>query len=209
MKVAVYDGIGNVRSVLRALERGGADAFLTTDHDEAMNADGLVIPGVGAFDSVAKHLRAGRVDRIVERRLAGGRPVLGICVGLQIMFEGSTEHGSTEPGFDQFPGMVTELDAPVVPHMGWSNVEAPSTSRLMAGVDNERFYFVHSYGVQSDPLEEMNAPQFVQPSVTWASHGSSRFIAAIENEVLAATQFHPEKSGDAGLTVLRNWLATL
>lgn len=210
MNVAVFDyGAGNVHSVLRALEHLGASATLTRDLDAAMGADGLVVPGVGSFDAVVTKLRTHRGDRVIERRLAGGRPVLGICVGLQVLFDSSTENDSVEPGLAQFPGSVTALEANIVPHMGWSHLEPGEGSVLLQGLADQRFYFVHSYGVQSDPLASMTgSDHFDRPIVSWARHGQP-FIAAIESGPLSATQFHPEKSGEAGLGLLRNWIDTL
>jgi len=217
-RVVVLDhGSGNVRSAVRALERVGAEVELTADRAVAENCDGLVVPGVGAFAAVAHGLRAVRGDRIVDRRLAGGRPVLGICVGLQVMFDGSTEpsiaHGQDAAGLGEWPGTVERLPAQVVPHMGWNTVEPPEGSVLFAGVEHERFYFVHSYAVQRWEFAERYPPtaapsRFVPPAVTWAEHGA-RFVAAVENGALCATQFHPEKSGDAGAALLRNWVGTL
>ncbi len=170
------------------------------------------MPGVGAFAAVMEGLLAVRGDQIVERRLAGGRPVLGICVGLQVMFESGEEHGVTASGLAQWPGVVDRLDAPVVPNMGWSTVEAPSDSVLFQGVEDERFYFVHSYAARSFELGA-SPSRLAAPLVTWAEAGTperhDRFVAAVENGPLSATQFHPEKSGDAGLRLLRNWLGTL
>lgn len=206
-RVVVLDaGSGNVRSAVRALERAGADVELTADQKAIMAADGFVVPGVGAFGAVMDKIRAVRADRFIERRLAGGMPVLGICVGLQIMFEGSDESEGVE-GLAQWPGQVRRLDAPVVPHMGWSEVAAPEGSALFAGVEKERFYFVHSFACMEDPAARMNE-SFGLPQVTWAEHGS-RFVAAVEHGPLCATQFHPEKSGDAGAQLLRNWINTL
>lgn len=208
-RVVVLDyGSGNVRSAVRALQRVGAEVELTADADAALAADGLVVPGVGAFAAVAEGLRAVRGDQIVDRRLAGGRPVLGICVGLQVMFDRSVEHGSTVPGLGEWPGVVERLKADVVPHMGWNLVDVPAGSRLFAGVEGERFYFVHSYGVLHWTLAEDRTGRMAAPLVTWAEHGS-RFVAAVENGPLAATQFHPEKSGDAGAQLLRNWVESL
>jgi glutamine amidotransferase len=208
-RVVVLDyGSGNVRSAVRALERVGAEVELTADTARAEAADGLVVPGVGAFSAVAAGLRAVEGDRIIERRLAGGRPVLGICVGLQIMFEKSTENGRDDvPGLGQWPGSVDLLPAAVVPHMGWNTVEPPDGTVLFAGIERERFYFVHSFAVQRWDVARRPG-RLVPPSVTWSEHGC-RFVAAVENGPLSATQFHPEKSGDAGARLLANWVRTL
>lgn len=211
-RVVVLDyGFGNVRSACRALERVGADVTLTADRDAAAGCDGLVVPGVGAFAAVLEGLRAVRGDQIIDRRLAGGRPVLGICVGLQVLFERSVEHGRHEvAGLGEWPGTVERLTAPVVPHMGWNTVETPPGTTLFTGVEDERFYFVHSYGVQrwDFDVREGQVARFKPPLVTWSEHGA-KFVAAVENGPLSATQFHPEKSGDAGAQLLRNWLGTL
>ncbi|PWH05112.1 imidazole glycerol phosphate synthase subunit HisH [Brachybacterium endophyticum] len=207
-RVVVLDhGSGNVRSAVRALEAAGAAVELTADRETALAADGLVVPGVGAFATTAAQIRAVGGDRIIERRLAGGLPVLGICVGLQVMFAAGTEHGERTIGLDQWPGEVTRLQARVVPHMGWNTVEVPQGSRLFEGIEGERFYFVHSYAARSWELESQ--PPLPDPLVTWATHESDRFVAAVENGALTATQFHPEKSGAAGTRLLRNWLRTL
>ncbi len=203
--VAVLDyGSGNVRSVVRALERVGASVDLTADAGVIERADGLLVPGVGAFASVMQGLRNVGAPRLIERRLAGGRPVLGICVGLQVMFTQGVEHGVQTDGLDQWPGVVERLSAPVVPHMGWSTVQPPRESALFSGVADQRFYFVHSYAART-------APDYT--NVTWCTHGTpehhTTFVAAVENGPLSATQFHPEKSGDAGAALLSNWLETL
>jgi glutamine amidotransferase len=205
--VVVLDyGFGNVRSAVRALERAGATVELTADPAAALAADGLVVPGVGAFAAVMAGLRSVRGDQIVDRRLAGGRPVLGICVGMQVMFDAGDEHGVRTDGLGEWPGVVDRLTAPVVPHMGWSTVDAPAGSALFRGIESERFYFVHSYAARS--FAPLGGGRFAAPVVTWSEHGE-RFVAAVENGSLAATQFHPEKSGDAGAELLRNWLGTL
>ena len=207
-RVVVLDyGSGNVRSAVRAFERAGATVELTSDLDAAMAADGLVVPGVGAYEACMKGLRAIRGERIIARRLAGGRPVLGICVGFQIMFETGVEHGVTTEGCGEWPGVVEKLHAPVIPHMGWNTVEVAEGSRLFAGVEDERFYFVHSYGVREWLLQTDGRTE--APKVTWAEHGGDRFVAAVENGPLVATQFHPEKSGDAGAQLLRTWVSSL
>jgi glutamine amidotransferase len=206
--VVVFDyGSGNTRSAVRALERAGADVTLTADRALAAQCDGLVVPGVGAFAACVAGLRAAKGHEVIGRRLAGGRPVLGICVGMQVLFEHGVEHGVDTPGLDEWPGVVERLQAPVVPHMGWNTVEVPEGSRLFAGVEGERFYFVHSYGVRA--WELVTDGHTRAPLVTWATHGGDRFVAAVENGPLSATQFHPEKSGDAGAALLRNWVATL
>lgn len=205
--VAVLDfGSGNVHSAVKALVAAGADVTLTRDRVEIANADGLVVPGVGAFGAVMEQLRAVRGDEMIERRLAGGRPVLGICVGMQILFDRGVEHGLDTAGLGQWPGTVGRLDAPVLPHMGWNTVDTAPDSILFAGVETERFYFVHSYAATDWTLEAYGA--FASPRVTFATHGE-RFIAAVENGPLTATQFHPEKSGEAGLHLLRNWIQSL
>jgi glutamine amidotransferase len=189
---------------VRALERAGAEVTLSADRDDAQHADGLVVPGVGAFAACMEGLRAVKGHEIIGRRLAGGRPVLGICVGMQILFEHGAEHGVTTEGCGEWPGTVERIQAPVVPHMGWNTVEVPDGTSLFAGIEGERFYFVHSYGVRN--WELVTTGQTRAPLVTWAEHGGDRFVAAVENGPLTATQFHPEKSGDAGARLLRNWV---
>lgn len=206
--VVVLDhGAGNVRSVVRALEAAGARVQLSTDRELALAADGLVVPGVGAFAATVEQIRAVGGDRIIERRLAGGRPVLGICVGLQVLFDEGHEHDARSPGLGQWPGQVTRLEADVVPHMGWNTVEAAEASRLLRGLLEQRFYFLHSYAARSWELEPIGS--MVPPAVTWAEHGGDRFVAMVENGALTATQFHPEKSGEPGIRLLANWLRTL
>jgi imidazole glycerol-phosphate synthase subunit HisH len=209
-KVVVLDyGSGNLRSAERALARVGADVEVTSDGRAALDADGLVVPGVGAFAACMQGLRAVDGPRIIGRRLAGGRPVLGICVGMQVLFERGLEHGQDAEGCGEWPGVVEQLKAPVLPHMGWNTVEAPQGSVLFDGLADQRFYFVHSYGVRSFPLGADGPPSPLPPPlVTWAEHGD-RFVAGVENGALSATQFHPEKSGDAGAQLLTNWLGTL
>jgi len=203
--VAVLDyGSGNLRSAQRALMRVGAEVVVTSDPEIASEADGLVVPGVGAFAACMAGIRAINGDAIVDRRLAGGRPVLGICVGMQVMFARGVEHGDDVAGLDQWPGVVQRLNAPVLPHMGWNTVEAPPDSVLFAGVGQESFYFVHSYAVTSWDLAAGD-PNRTPPRVTWTEYGQ-RFVSAVENGALMATQFHPEKSGDAGAQLLRNWV---
>ncbi|MDU0348176.1 imidazole glycerol phosphate synthase subunit HisH [Actinomyces sp. MRS3W] len=214
--VVLSYGSGNVRSAVRALERVGARVELTADPTAVENADGLVVPGVGAFAAVMEQLRRVDAPRLIDRRLAGGRPVLGICVGMQVMFAASTEHtesGSEPvPGLGQWPGIVSKLEADVVPHMGWSQVRPAADTVLFDGLyddaGSERFYFVHSYAAKTDPADLLTAGPTRLPRATWATHGED-FVAAVENGALSATQFHPEKSGDAGAQLLRNWLTTL
>lgn len=207
-RVAVLDyGSGNLRSVVRAVERTGAEVILTSDAKVAETADGLVVPGVGAFAECMRGLKAIGGDHIIDRRLAGSRPVLGICVGMQILFAEGIEHGVDTEGCGAWPGVVEALQASIVPHMGWNTVSAPAGSRMFAGIEGERFYFVHSYGVRKWTLEAERP--FPIPAVTWTDYDGDRFVAAAENGPLWATQFHPEKSGDAGAQLLRNWLAVL
>jgi len=216
--VVVFDyGFGNVRSAVRALEHAGAEVVLTADHELARAADGLVVPGVGAFAACMAGLVAAGGDQVVRDRVDAGRPVLGICVGMQVLFDTGLEHGHDAAGLGLLPGTVERLQARRLPHMGWNTVQAPPDSWLFdagAGPD-ERFYFVHSYGVRTHPGR---APGGGRPpgggpvtgaggvTVTWAEHGGDRFLAAVEAGPLAATQFHPEKSGDAGGALLRRWV---
>jgi glutamine amidotransferase len=207
-EVVVLDyGSGNLRSAVRALERAGASVTLTAEREAVMAADGLVVPGVGAFAACVDGIHAVKGHEMIGRRLAGGRPVLGICVGMQVMFEHGVEHGVDTEGLGEWPGVVERLQAPVVPHMGWNTVEAPDGTTLFDGLQDERFYFVHSYAVRDWTLQTKGRTR--PPLVTWASHGGDRFVAAVENGPLTATQFHPEKSGDAGARLLRNWVASL
>ncbi len=206
--VVVLDyGSGNLRSAQRALERVGAEVTVTDDFDAAMAADGLVVPGVGAYAACMAGIRDVRGDVIIDRRLAGGRAVLGICVGMQVLFERGDEHGQRTEGLGEWPGVVQSLEADVLPHMGWNTVRAPEDSTLFADVRDERFYFVHSYGVTRWTLTETD-PNRQAPLVTWTHHGQD-FVSAVENGPLAATQFHPEKSGDAGATLLEAWVRSI
>ena len=206
-KVAVLDyGSGNLRSVQRALQRVGADVEVTRDAEVVAAADGLIVPGVGAYASCMAGLHAVRGPQMIERRLAGARPVLGICVGMQVMFERGVEHGVATEGLGEWPGDVEQLHADVLPHMGWNTVIAAPGSRMFAGIEEERFYFVHSYAARTWAMPAQ--PPLPEPKVTWAEHGE-RFVAAVENGPLWATQFHPEKSGDAGAHLLATWLDSL
>jgi glutamine amidotransferase len=202
-KLVVLDyGSGNLRSAQRALERVGADVEVTSDSALAADADGLVVPGVGAYEACMTGLRAIGGEKIIAERLTRGRPVLGVCVGMQILFARGVEFGVESVGCGQWPGAVTRLDAPVIPHMGWNVVDAAPDSTLFKGLGPDtRFYFVHSYAAQTWE----GAPD---ARLTWATHHVP-FLAAVEDGPLAATQFHPEKSGDAGATLLANWVEGL
>jgi glutamine amidotransferase len=201
--VVVLDyGSGNLRSAQRALQRVGAAVEVTADLDVAAAADGLVVPGVGAFEACMAGLRGIAGERVIAERIAAGRPVLGVCVGMQILFASGVEFGVESNGCGQWSGAVTRLDAPVIPHMGWNVVTAAPGSGLFKGLDADaRFYFVHSYAAQ----QWAEGPEAL---LTWATHGVP-FLAAVEDGPLAATQFHPEKSGDAGAAVLSNWVEGL
>lgn len=205
--VVVLDyGSGNVHSAAKAIEAAGASVRLTADRDAILAADGLLVPGVGAFKAVMEQLTHVRAAELIDKRLVAGKAVLGICVGMQVMFERGLEHGYDEPGLGQWPGVVAQLDAPLLPHMGWNTVEVAEGSKLFAGIEDQRFYFVHSYAAKSWDL--VSDGPLAAPKVTWCEYGE-RFVAAVENGPLSATQFHPEKSGEAGITLLSNWIATL
>jgi imidazole glycerol-phosphate synthase subunit HisH len=199
VNVVVLDyGSGNLRSAERALARVGADVTVTSGLHAAREADGLVVPGVGAYAACMAGIDAIGAGEVVRDRVAAGRPVLGICVGMQVLFDSGDEHGVVSKGLGVLPGEVRRLAAPILPHMGWNTVSPADGSALFAGLDPEtRFYFVHSYAATG-----------TDGAVSTAEHGET-FAAAVEAGPVAATQFHPEKSGDAGAAVLRNWLGTL
>jgi glutamine amidotransferase len=202
VNVVVLDyGSGNLRSAERAVARTGASVTVTADREAALAADGLVVPGVGAFAACMSGLVAVGGDQVIAARRAAGRPTLAICVGHQVLFEAGIEHGVRAPGCAVWPGVVERLQAERLPHMGWNTVTAVDGSRLFAGVAAERFYFVHSYGVRA--LAE--APGRL---ITWAAHGGDRFVAGVEDGPVWSTQFHPEKSGDAGARLMANWVDT-
>ena len=205
--VAVLDyGSGNIHSACRALEQAGSKVVLTTDRRTALEADGLLVPGVGAFSAVMSKLDGFGAASLIDQRLAAGRGVLGICVGMQVMFERGLEHGHDTAGLGQWPGVVEKLHAPTLPNIGWSKVESSEDSKLFVGIEEEHFYFVHSYAAKRWELQI--DPPFIPAALSWSEHGE-RFLAAVENGPLCATQFHPEKSGEAGLHLLRNWISTL
>lgn len=202
-KVVILDyGSGNLRSAQRAMERTGAEVEVSADADAALAADGLVVPGVGAFEACMAGLREIGGEKIIAERITAGRPVLGVCVGMQILFSRGVEFGVESQGCGQWPGAVVRLDAPVIPHMGWNVVDAPAGTTLFRGLDADtRFYFVHSYAAQ-----QWQGGQ--DAKLTWATHHVP-FLAAVEDGPLSATQFHPEKSGDAGAELLGNWVEAL
>ncbi|MEU1395560.1 imidazole glycerol phosphate synthase subunit HisH [Micromonospora zamorensis] len=203
--VVVLDyGSGNLRSAERALVAAGADVRVTDDLAAAAAADGLVVPGVGAYAACMAGIEALGAGPVIAERVAAGRPVLGICVGMQVLFEYGEEHGVVTKGLGLLPGGVTRLAATRLPHMGWNTVRAPEGSVLFAGLSEQsRFYFVHSYAM-GDPA----ALAAAGATVTTAHHDTD-FVAAVERGPLSAAQFHPEKSADTGAALLRNWLVTL
>ncbi|MDY7087789.1 MAG: imidazole glycerol phosphate synthase subunit HisH [Actinomycetota bacterium] len=201
--VVVLDyGSGNLRSAERAVARTGADVTVTSDLNAAAEADGLVVPGVGAYAACMAGIEEIDAGPVIAARVAAGRPVLGICVGMQILFEAGVEHGVETKGLGLLPGVVDKLSAERIPHMGWNTVDAPAGSALFRDLpDDARFYFVHSYA--ANDLDALGGAK-----VTTASHDRP-FAAAVELGSLSAAQFHPEKSGDAGYALLRNWVAGL
>ncbi len=203
----LYDyGSGNIRSGERALERAGASVEVTSSVERAVEADGVVVPGVGAFAACMESLRAVGGPGMIEQRLERGRPLLAICVGHQVLFERGDEHGVSTAGLGVWPGAVSRVHAAVLPHVGWNTVEASGASKMFHGVGEERFYFVHSFAAHA---ESFDGWWMDPPVTTTASYGDDTFVAAVEQGSFWSTQFHPEKSGDAGLALLRNWVSTL
>ena len=199
--IAILDyGSGNLRSAERAFATSGKDVVVTSDRAVALEAEGLVVPGVGAFAACMNGLNAVDGAAIVRERLAKERPTLGICIGMQILFSQGTEHSEStaHAGVGIWDGIISKLDAPILPHMGWNTVETNPDSILFNGIESESFYFVHSYAA-------MKAVGKVQ---AWSTHGE-KFLAAVEDGYISATQFHPEKSGSAGLALIKNWVGSL
>lgn len=199
--IAILDyGSGNLRSAERAFATSGKGVIVTSDRRVALEAEGLVVPGVGAFAACMNGLNAVDGGDIVRERLAKERPTLGICIGMQILFSQGTEHSEhgAHAGVGIWDGIVSKLDAPILPHMGWNTVEANSGSVLFKGIETESFYFVHSFAAKSA----------VGKTQAWTTHGE-KFLAAVEDGYISATQFHPEKSGAAGLALIKNWVGSL
>ena len=199
--IAILDyGSGNLRSAQRAFERSGSEVVVTSDRDTALNAAGLVVPGVGAFAACMRGLVAIGGDEIVRARVAAKRPTLGICVGMQILFRDGDEHANSTPhnGVGIWQESITKLAAPILPHMGWNTVAVTGHSQLFKGIADQSFYFVHSYAAKSS----------VGSAQAWTTHGE-KFLSAVEDGAICATQFHPEKSGDAGLELIKNWVGLL
>ena len=199
--ISILDyGSGNLRSAERAFATSGQEIVVTSDKAVALEAEGLVVPGVGAFAACMNGLNGVDGGAIVRERLAKERPTLGICIGMQILFSQGTEHSETtaHAGVGIWDGVVSKLDAPILPHMGWNTVETNPDSILFKGIESESFYFVHSYAAKTA----------VGKTQAWSTHGE-KFLAAVEDGYISATQFHPEKSGSAGLALIKNWVRSL
>ena len=211
-RVAILDhgpGSGDLRATGRAVARHGVEATVTSDFAAALEADGLLVPGVGPYAACMDALRAVRGERIIGRRLAGARPVFGVCVGMQLLFEsGPDGAGGRAEGCAEWPGTVEPLEAPVLPHSGWSALDLPSGGLMFAGLpDDARFHFDHADAAQDWRLTDTGP--LPTPKVAWCRYGERPFVAAVENGALWAVQFHPERSGDAGATLLANWVSAL
>ncbi|CAN2195612.1 HisH Glutamine amidotransferase [Candidatus Nanopelagicaceae bacterium] len=199
--IAILDyGSGNLRSAQRAFERSGSEVVVTSDRDVALNASGLVVPGVGAFAACMRGLVAIGGDKIVRARVVAKRPTLGICVGMQILFRDGDEYATDQlhEGVGIWQESITKIAAPILPHMGWNTVEVTGPSQIFNGIEDEAFYFVHSYAAKAK----------VGLAQAWTSYGE-KFLSAVEDGAICATQFHPEKSGDAGLALIKNWVGML
>ena len=192
LSITITDyGVGNLYSIRRSLENCGADVRVVTDMREVLDAECIVFPGVGAFDRTMERLEPYRNE--IRERLLSGTPALGICIGMQILFDGSDEGSS--PGLGVMRGRVVPLQARVVPHMGWNTVE--SDDRLMDGVEDRHFYFVHSF--YGDPEEEV--------TIGTTEYEGRTVPAFFRKSNTYGTQFHPEKSSTSGMTVLRNFIS--
>ena len=197
--IAILDyGSGNLRSAQRAFEVASPNVVVTRDAKVCAQASALIVPGVGAFAACMEQLIAVGGAEIIANRVAKERPIFGICVGMQILFESSNEKKETQ-GLDVLPGKVSELKAPVLPHMGWNTVTSAQNSKLFKGVEDQSFYFVHSYAAKTSVPNATN---------TITNYGED-FLAAVEKDFVVATQFHPEKSGAAGAKLIANWVKTL
>jgi imidazole glycerol-phosphate synthase subunit HisH len=196
-RIAILDyGMGNLRSVEKALEHVGATATITHDPAAVRDADGVILPGVGAFPRAMERVRERGLDGLIAERRAAGTPILGICLGLQLLFDSTTELGGAD-GLGLLPGPVTELEAGSlkVPHIGWSPVRWERESRLVEGIESETpFYFVHSFAPRPEAADLLGS----------AAYGE-RFACAAERDNVFGVQFHPEKSSAAGLRLLANF----
>jgi glutamine amidotransferase len=196
-RIAILDyRVGTLRSVEKALEHIGATATISRDHDQVRAADGIVLPGVGAFPKAMERMRAYGLDELVRERRDAGAPILGICLGLQLLFDSTTELGGAT-GLGLLPGEVTELNAPglKIPHIGWAPVRWEKESALTEGIESETpFYLVHSFAPHPQATDLLGS----------ASYGD-RFACAAENGNVYGVQFHPEKSSAAGLRLLANF----
>ena len=197
--IAILDyGSGNLRSAQRAFEVASPNVVVTSDAKVCAQASALIVPGVGAFAACMEQLIAIGGAEIIANRVAKALPIFGICVGMQILFESSNEKKETQ-GLGVLPGKVSELKAPVLPHMGWNTVTSAQNSKLFKGVEDQSFYFVHSYAAKTSVPNATN---------TITNYGED-FLAAVEKYFVVATQFHPEKSGAAGAKLIANWVKTL
>jgi len=216
-RVAILDhgpDSGDLRAVGKAMARHGVEAMVTSDFAAALEADGLLVPGVGTYAACMDALRAVHGERIIGRRLAGSRPVFGVCVGMQLLFErGLDGQGTSTEGCAEWPGTVEPLEAPVLPHDGWSALDLPSGGMMFAGLpDDARFFFGNSHFGHGHAAQEWRLTDtgpLAAPKVAWCRYGERPFVAAVENGALWAVQFHPEQSGDAGATLLANWVSVL
>ena len=197
--IVIFDyGSGNLRSAQRAFESTGESVLVTSDVKKAEGAKGIVIPGVGAFAACMSQLLNAGGEELIKNRVSKGDALIGICVGMQVLFNNSTEKGSHQ-GLNIFSGTVDKLDSKILPQIGWNTLSVPNNSKIFKGIENDSFYFVHSYAAKSEEVGAIN---------TTASYGET-FLAAVERENVCATQFHPEKSGKSGLRLIKNWVESL